>query len=611
MHRFMARARDGEHAERGFFMVWFALLFVTLMGFAALALEYNRWESIGVRAQKAADAAALAGAVFLPDNLPNASSTARATSSKNGFTDGTSGVIVATARGQLPNQLKVTITVPTKNPFGAIVGYGNSTIVRSATAEYQLPQNLGSPQNSYGNDPEAGLSPCTGSTMTGCAPQFWGNIFGPASTKDKGDAIQAKLCGSGFDNCNSSSTLGSPPVAAPNTNTDYDLNGYFYGIDVPASPGGALNVKVFDPGYVMVGDNCTDGNAVNSLNAAAALTAAEIPGYSGTVTPAVRYASGSASPYCNGDMSYYGDSNNNLNPWTTWTVRAPDSSGWDPTNNPIVCQAEFPGVFPERDSDLPNSGSFAPNHLADLLKQNTNYPGVSPAMRFNQFFRQWVTLCSVASPVQGTYFLQVQTGKKIDGTATPNAGGSNRFSIQAGIGGNFAASNGVRVYGNGKMGAYANATGADTRFFLTRILPGEAGKTLVLNFFDVGDAALAAGQSGTISILPPPDSNVVSGTFANCKYTVPPGNANGPPWGSLSTAASGCSVTNITNNQTPNFNGQWVTVEVPIPGDYDCDDTTATGCWTRLRFTFPNGVTVNDSTTWSGYVLGEPVRIIK
>ena len=186
--------------------------------------------------------------------------------------------------------------------------------------------------------------------MTGCSPQFWGNVFGPASTKDKGDAIQAKLCGGGFDNCSESAGHATPTTT---------LNGYFYGIDVPANPGGALNVKVFDPAYVMVGDNCTDGDAVNSLNKAAALPDGPIPGYSGvpSVTPATRYASARRAPYCNGDMSYYGDSNNNVNPWTTWTLRAPDSSGWDPTNNPIVCQAEFPGMFPERDSDLPNSGS--------------------------------------------------------------------------------------------------------------------------------------------------------------------------------------------------------------------------------------------------------------
>jgi Flp pilus assembly protein TadG len=586
MHRFIARAREGRQTERGFFMVWFALMFVTLLGFGGLALEFNRWENIGTRVQKAADAAALAGAVFLPDNLPQAVTTAKNTSMMNGFTNGTAGISVTAVKGRLPNQLKVTISVPTKNPWGAVVGYANSTIVRSAVGEYQLPQNLGSPQNSYGNNAE--------SPPAGGQPQFWGNIFGPASAKGKGDAYQSALCGGGVDNCPSGGS-----------NADYDSKGYFYGIDVPVGATGALNVQVFDPAYVMVGDNCTDGDAVASLNKAAALSAASIPGYSGAVTPAVRYASGSASAYCTGDMSYFSDSSNNLNPWTTWTLRSPDASGWDPTNNPIVCQAQFPGVFPERTTDLPNSGTVSSDRLSDLLKQSTNYPGVTPAMRFNDFFRRWVTLCSVATPISGTYFLQVQTNFKIDGTAAPNAGGANRYAIQVGLGTNYATSNGLRLYGNARMGIYANATGADTRFYLTRILPGEAGKVLVLQFFDTGDASSA----GDISVLPPPDSNVASGTFASCKYTAPPGNSTGPPWGTLVTTASGCKVTGVSSGG--GWDGQWITYEIPIPSSYDCDDTIATGCWTRLKFTYPAGTTVNDTTSWVAYVLGEPVRLIQ
>ncbi|HEX5586323.1 MAG TPA: pilus assembly protein TadG-related protein [Acidimicrobiia bacterium] len=588
----MARAREARGAERGFFMVWFAFMFVTLISFAGLALEFNRWQNLGTRIQKAADAAALAGAVFLPDNLPQAQTTAKATASKNGYTHAVDGVTITAAKGKLPNQLKVTISVPTKNPWGAIVGYGNSTIVRSAVAEYQLPQNLGSPQNSYGNNPE--------SPPAGGQPQFWGNIFGPGSAKGKGDAYQSALCGGGVDNC---------PNAG--TNADYDANGYFYGIEVPTGSVGALNVQVFDPAFVAVGDNCVDQNGTGytaALNNAASLTAAQIPGYSGSVTPATRYASGAGSAYCTGDMSYYSDSNNNANPWTTWTLRSPDASGWDPTNNPIVCQAEFPGVFPETSNDLP-TGTADANRLKALLQQNTNYAGVSPAMRFNQFFRQWVTLCSISSPTPGTYFLEVQTNKKIDGTAAPNAGGSNRYAIQVGLGTNYAVSNGLRLYGNGRMGVYANATGADTRFYLTRILPGEAGKTLVLQFFDTGDASLAAGQFGTITVLPPPDSNVTSGTFTGCKYTAPPGNSTGPPWGTLTATASGCAVTGVSSSA--GWDGQWVTYEIPIPANYDCDDTSPTGCWTRLRFSYPSGTSVQDTTSWVAYVLGEPVRLIQ
>ena len=504
---FVRRARERAGPERGFFMVWMALTLVTLTAFAGLGLEYSRWNTLISRIQKAADAAALGGAVFLPENLPTATSTALSISSQNGFTNGTQGIAVTTARGNLPNQLKVTISVPTHNPWGQLVNYNSTTIIRSAVAEYQLPQNLGSPANTYGNDPEA----------AGAQPQFWGNIFGPSSNKDKGDAIQSAGPSANASLCNADNCPGS-------VNKDYDTNGYFYGIEVPAGASGALNVQVFDPAFVHVGDQCTDADAVNSLNSAATATAASIPGYTGTVTPAVRYASGSASAFCNGDMSYAGDASNNANPWTTWTLRAPDVSTWDPTNNPIVCQAEFPGIFPERTGDQPTGGSIDANHLKALLQDASTYPGTNPARSFASFFRQWVTLCSVASPVQGTYFLQVQTSKKISGVPAPNAGGANRYAIRVGLGSNYTSTNNLKLYGNQKMGIYANATGADTRFYLTRVLPGEAGHTLILNFFDTGDASAA----GNITILPPPDSNVTAGTFAGCEFTKPPGNSTGP-----------------------------------------------------------------------------------
>ena len=433
-------------------------------------------------------------------------------------------------------------------------------------------------------------------------PQFWGNVFGPSSTKGKGDAIQSAGPNANASLCDADNCPGS-------VNKDYDANGYFYGIEVPAGASGALNVQVFDPAFVHVGDNCTDADAVNSLNNAATLTAANIPGYTGTTTPAVRYASGSASAFCTGDMSYAGDASNNLNPWTVWTLRSPDVSSWDPTNNPIVCQAEFPGVFPETSNDLPN-GTVDAQHLKALLQQSTTYPGTNPARSFASFFRQWVQICSVASPVQGTYFLQVQTAKKISGVVTPNGGGANRYAIRLGLGSNFATSNNLKLYGNQKMGIYANATGADTRFYLTRVLPGEAGHTLILNFFDTGDASAA----GAITVLPPPDSNVTGGTFPDCEFTKPPGNSTGPPWGTFIATSPGCQVTGVSNTDSspgPSYNGQWVTYQVPIPDDYTCTDTDPLGCWTRLRFTYPAGTNVSDTTTWSAYMLGDPVRLIQ
>src|SRR6476659_6625296 len=110
MHRFLDRVRERGSREQGFYMVWFALTFVALTAFAGLAIEYNRWQQIATRAQKAADAAALAGAVFMPENAGNkAYTTAQTVASENGFTNASGGVTITTAPGTLPNQLKVTI----------------------------------------------------------------------------------------------------------------------------------------------------------------------------------------------------------------------------------------------------------------------------------------------------------------------------------------------------------------------------------------------------------------------------------------------------------------------------------------------------------------------
>ena len=587
MFRFMARVRAHERAEQGFYAVWFALTFVTFTAFAGLAIEFNRWQMLATQAQKAADAAALAGAVFMPENQNNkAFDTARNIASMNGFTDGQKGVTISTARGRLPNQLKVTVALRTNNPWGALVNYGSTTIVRSAVAEYQVPQNLGSPQNSYGNDPESASAP----------PQFWGNLFGPSSSKGKGDAVQSAGPNATRSICDADNCPGQ-------VNADYDAKGYFYGIDVPLGTSNALKVQVYDPAFVHVGDNCgdSDAKAKTSLDTAATLTSGQIPGYSGSVTPATRYASSGTSAFCNGD-NWFGDGSTTLNPWTVWTVRAPDVTPWDPSNNPIVCQSEFPGIYPENGNDLPN-GTTDANRLKALLQQSTSYPGTAPSRRFNEFFRQWVNLCTVNQPAGGTYFLQVQTATKIDGTPTPNGGGANRFSIRVGLGNDFSAANGLHVYGNGRMGAYANATGANTQFYLTRVLPGESGKTLVLNFDDTGDAS----QAGTLAVLPPPDSNVGS-AFSGCQYTAPPGNSTGPPWGTFSNTALGCKINNVSS---ATFNGQWVTWQIPIPNNYDCNDASALGCWVRLQFVYPSGTSVQDTTTWSAFILGEPVRIIQ
>ena len=70
----------------------------------------------------------------------------------------------------------------------------------------------------------------------------------------------------------------------------------------------------------------------------------------------------------------------------------------------------------------------------------------------------------------------------------PFGGGANRFA-HAGRARRQLRSGVTRIYGQGRIGIYANSPAANTTFYLARLLPGAKGRTLVLNFFDIGDAA--------------------------------------------------------------------------------------------------------------------------
>jgi Flp pilus assembly protein TadG len=554
----LVRRRD----ERGVVAVWTAILMLIFIGFAAWAVDFSGWKRDGTNMQKAADAAALAGAVFMPENPGGiAFSTARSVASKNGYTDGVNGVTVVVNPGEQPNELEVTITEQHGNVFGTAIGVSSTQLKRSAVGEYQRAVSMGSPINQLGNDPTQA------SIVHGSAryPDLWANVFGPSSQKSKGDAIQSTICG-GADNCTS-------------TNTDYDPNGYFYGLDVNAV-NGPLTVQAFDPEFAHVGDNCGANTDGSNLAGAAALPPNFNPNFSVT-DPSTRYNPSASSPYCTGDQ-YYAEGNNVL-PWTVYKLRAPDLTSFDPTDNPVICQAEFPGYKGD---------------LAAALTATTPQAG-APDL-FVKYFRQWYTLCTVNNPVVGTYFLQVETSTKINGTAAPFGGGANRFAMRAGMNGNMATTS-VSLHGNGRMGIYANSPAANTTFYLARVLPGAKGRTLVLNFFDVGDAA----QAGTLTVLPPTDSNVGSG-FANCTYTPPPGNSTGPPWGTAQSTLAGCKIGNVSS---ATYNGQWVQFRIPIPDTYTCNSSDAFGCWIRVNFAFPDAV--QDTTTWSAQMTGDPVRLIQ
>ncbi|MCU1426392.1 MAG: hypothetical protein JWL83_392 [Actinomycetia bacterium] len=534
--------------ERGMAAVWMALTLFVLLGVSAIAVDLVHAILVQQETQNAADAASLGGVVFLPADPANAVSRAQAIASSNGFTNGVNGTVVSATQQAVPSRLKVDVKRSFPTLFARVLGFNSLTVHKSAIADYDQPVAMGSPSNTFGNQPDCS-NPCTNSPGSE-NPQLWFNVAGPLSTKVSGDAFTSTLCnvnGTTPDNC--------PGTA--NGNTDYDGKGYDYVVH-DSGTSGLVDIQVFDPAFVGVNDKCDDP----SLAALYASTGNN-----------PRYATGSASQYCTGDQYFsYSDPYANKPPPTTqYTVTWDPGTPWTTSDDTFVCSKTFTG-FKDAQTAYADTSNGRPN------------------------FRQWVSICP-QQPAQpgsaaGDYLLNVNT---------LSGAGHNRGAIRAKLNNSLNAP-ALSVYARSRMSLYANATASNPQFYLARVLPGSAGRTLIVTFYDTGDADLA----GTIKVRPPADSNYLQ--FSKCEYTPPPGNSTGPPWGTYqATGGSDCSQSGVSS--ATDWNGQWVSWKVPIPGNYTCDATKSSGCWVKLQMSFPGGVA--DTTTWTASLSGNPVRLVQ
>ena len=149
----------------------------------------------------------------------------------------------------------------------------------------------------------------------------------------------------------------------------------------------------------------------------------------------------------------------------------------------------------------------------------------------------------------------------------------------------------VSIYGLGDMATYANpgaggATGTD--IYLAKVLPQHAGQDLIIELFDVGDIKFGAG-SDEITIV---DG---FGNIPDCRWESDGGESE--PMGECRISAP-----------DKRFNGQLLTITVPIPDAYTC---SGNGCWFRFRYDYDPGAQVNDGSTWAVYVAGNPIRIVE
>lgn len=617
------RARD----ETGYTAVLVAILFpLVFLGLAAIAVDVSRWYVEGERVQKAADAAALAGVTYMPDDIALARSAAVQVSTRNGFPN-SGGSTVSVVQGTKPSQINVTVTSTIGNTFGKALGFLTHTVSRHAVTDYTGPAPMGSPCNTFGNEPNSNsgaalpagsVLPTTGG-FANCSrnPQFWGTIEGPQTHKGWGDRYSTKRCERVSAAGSGAAPNGTDGCSGDN-NAEYREQGYFWVVRVlPAAVNKTITLQLYDPAYVQTGRFCETMPTV---------AVGANPYYPATDSMA-RFAAGSSTAppagtpnYCTGDFDpdgLYGETpatGESTRVDTSFVLRE-QTDTLNPLLAPVIsgCVKQYRG-HPAAPTDNNLRSSVSSTYDRDLAR----------------VFHQWVDFCQFTPARAGDYYLQVRSNVRADLTmgdgqreagsvntnsnpdlvlkdnprayaATGNSTtgrGDNSFGIRAHIASTPSLDTSVSVAGWEKMPIYANASGATSVFNLIRVVPAAAGKSLSFSFFDVGDAA----GSGSVTVLKPTDPNLgptlnAASSISGCRGVA------GPVTGAL----TGCAV-NISN---ATHNGKVQTIFVPIPADYTCNKDSAGGCWFRVQVAFPAGTSVNDITTWDANVTGDPVRLIE
>jgi hypothetical protein len=218
-----------------------------------------------------------------------------------------------------------------------------------------------------------------------------------------------------------------------------------------------------------------------------------------------------------------------------------------------------------------------------------------PDCQADAYHNQWWTFKTVTTP--GKYRLQVTTTDAANPTHQLAVSAENMWGVRA-VPTNAAYK--PRVYGLGKMVIYANVAAGITNFYLGRIEAVHAGKTMVIQLFDPGDAS---GDS-KIEILKPTTTDYVATAFS---YTAD-SNATGSKLGTNVTSLK----TTISNSAQ--YNNSWVTLTVPLPLTYNAphpatESAAIEGGWWKIKYTFT--ASTSDTTTWQVSVRGNPVHLVQ
>lgn len=549
-------------AERGVVLVLQALMLPVLLGMAGVAIDLGNWYLSIQRAQRAADAAAIDGAPYLPTDRASAVAVAQDSLRRNHFTGTIVKIEPVAAR---PDLLGVRLQSHADSAFLQFFGIRRFDFTRASVGGMLQGLKLASPNNVLGQEPQEAPTWSVGATSMG-DPEFDLQVHGSAGAKHLGARWDTQSCvadpanGKVPDNCSGGRNL------------DYEAGGQPFTLHVDQGTTGTVTVQVYD-GTEAPQSNCTDGRIAHVFSL-----------YGGQ--PSGRLYDPSFYDACARDSSVPVDGSGapigDPSEVTTFSVLQASGGTWTPIGG---CEHDFTPLTGDADD------------WAAALDPSTAHPPDSPFYGFHR----WATICSFtigAAHPAGDYRIVVE--------GTPGTTLRNAFSLRAGVfvGGTLdvGASQGVSLFAANRITINVHNGARNVVMPLVKLGPGAAGRTIHLESYDLADAKFPVES---LSIVPSADSSAGGSPMSSfqCTWT--------PPDSNVDQQLDPCEISG--GIVAARYSSRIMSFAIHIPADYSCDYQSKTGCWAMLNIDYgaqnEAASSVADTTSWKLIENGTPPRL--
>jgi hypothetical protein len=549
--------------ERGAVLAFTAVGILVLILIVALGIDYSYWLVHKRSLQHAAEAAALAGAAYMPDGT-KAGAKALQVATLNGFTNG--GNISVVGHAIPPSTYQVTITDnATPTFFSAPVLGGKITTSGNATASVGHPIDMGSPTNHIGT----GNFYATGSHREG----FFNHVYGPCNSAESGDQYNTKI----------------------------DFADYL------DAGGGGHPMWSCTPGPFAPGPGSWYNYAADS-----------------THFPNAHYASGIQNNpyYTHGDgHTFIVDIPQTLT--ENWHLLIYGATGKDPSNGGGGSRATHNIGAPwTTDFTLYDSSGSASNPIGSTVKRTKSYaanaslsspktlfaPGIGTNTTWDDFYT------FPAGTVAGSYALNMQTPQMMRGELSYSLLAESESALLGGSIQDCAGASCVHIYGFEHIVVDDQNVSGSPTFYVARVGKEWAGRSIELDAWDLADGMK------NVKLLDP-DLNVMGGAASNWTSKWGDGTKpNGDPCdSSCPPPAAGKLDIDVDFAQNPGlvpeasgginnqgYNRHLLRFIFTVPTTYNPPDEDHS--WVRVQLT-PKSSGASDTSTWTIHAVGIPVRL--